>query len=254
MSRPPWLLGADDGYDLSSRAAIRQSERQVIATRDLVARDPTAGFVRIRAGISRLDPTHAIVQGNPDAWRLGPARGRAGRYEQRSGGSFAVGPPRAPNAAPDEMSGHFAVFNVWTEINNFFEGRFLERVAPGAFTATFARGGQRVLLEHGHDPQVGNKPIAKVDPLSLSEDGKGAAYRVALLDGVPELVVSGLAAGTYGASFRFRARREELVSEPPVSAHNPEGIAERTLLEVDVAEFGPVTFGAYPDATAGLAA
>ena len=35
---------------------------------------------------------------------------------------------------------------------------------------------------------------------------------------------------------------------------NPEGLPERVLREVTVMEFGPVTWGAYPDATAQLGA
>src|SRR5690606_21613781 len=31
---------------------------------------------------------------------------------------------------------NFARFNVWNEIDSWFEGRFLERVAPGAFRKT----------------------------------------------------------------------------------------------------------------------
>ena len=43
-------------------------------------------------------------------------------------------------AGPDyigTLTGHFAVFSQWTEFNSPFEGRFLEQIAPGAFTKTF---------------------------------------------------------------------------------------------------------------------
>jgi len=36
------------------------------------------------------------------------------------------------------LAGHFSKFNNWYEINSLWEGRFLERVAPGAFKKTFA--------------------------------------------------------------------------------------------------------------------
>ena len=42
------------------------------------------------------------------------------------------------------MFGHFAVFNDWTEINSMFEGRFLERLAPGAFADTIPARGDKV--------------------------------------------------------------------------------------------------------------
>jgi phage head maturation protease len=35
------------------------------------------------------------------------------------------------------MVGHFARFNQWTEIDSAFEGRFMQRIAPGAFVRTF---------------------------------------------------------------------------------------------------------------------
>lgn len=152
------------------------------------------------------------------------------------------------------MVGHFAVFNRWTEIDSLWEGRFLERIAPGAFRKTFREGrdAMRVLFQHGHDPQVGNKPIGSIR--DLREDETGAYYEVPLLDAryVTEDVLPGLRAGVYGASFRFRVIREEFVQEPKPSAENPAGLPERTVKEAVVREFGPVTFPAYPDATAGI--
>lgn len=150
------------------------------------------------------------------------------------------------------LYGHFAVTNQWTEINSFWEGRFMERFAPGAFRKTFKeRGDQiRIMFQHGMDPQVGDKPIA--DIRTLEEDDQGAYYEAELLDGVPDLVVSGLRAGLYGASFRFSSLREEWAEEPGVSDYNPEGLPERTIKEARVFEGGPVTFGAYPQATSAL--
>lgn len=161
---------------------------------------------------------------------------------------------RADDGDGDGMTlfGHFAVFNRWTEIDSYFEGHFLERIAPGAFKKTFRDQGDRirVLLEHGYDPELGNKPIAA--PNKLSEDETGAYYEARLFDGVPQLVIDGLRAGQYGASFRFSVLREEFVAEPGESEHNPQGLPERTLKELRVPEFGPVAFAAYPDATADL--
>ena len=152
------------------------------------------------------------------------------------------------------LSGHFAVFNTWTEIHSYWEGDFLERIAPGAFTKTFreSRDQMRVLLEHGYDPQLGDKPIATIS--DLREDATGAYYEAELLAGVPDLVIAGLRAGQYGASFRFRVMREEFVKNPEPSDYNPQGLPERTIKEVQVREFGPCTWGAYPDATAEMEA
>jgi len=150
------------------------------------------------------------------------------------------------------LFGHFSVFDRWTEIDSIFEGRFMERVAPGAFKKTFreARAQMRVLLNHGHDPELGDRPIAAIR--DLGEDEDGAFYEAELLDGVPDLVVAGLRAGQYGASFRFTVTKEKWNDSPEPSDYNPDGIPERTLQELRVMEFGPVTWGAYPEATAAL--
>lgn len=157
------------------------------------------------------------------------------------------------------MDGHFSVFDNFYEINSAFEGRFLERIAPGSYKKTFAddasrkNAGQKikVLLEHGHDPQVADKPLGV--PRSLGEDDHGAAYSVPLLDTsyVRDLIPA-LEAGAYGSSFRFRVLQDEWVEEPEKSDSNPDGIPERTIKEVRVMEFGPTMFPANPEASAGL--
>jgi HK97 family phage prohead protease len=162
---------------------------------------------------------------------------------------------RGENGAEDAptLRGHFSVFNEWTMIDSAFEGRFLERVAPGAFARTIAndRARMRVLFQHGHDPMLGSKPLGTIQ--TLREDEQGAFYEVPLLDTdyVRELV-PGLRAGVYGASFRFNAVRENFDNKPPRSTYNPDGLPERTITEARVMEFGPVTFGAYPSASAGV--
>lgn len=151
------------------------------------------------------------------------------------------------------LHGHFSVFNSWTEIDSVFEGRFLERVAPGAFASTFAedRGRMRVLFQHGRDAMVGDKPLGPIT--TLREDELGAAYEVRMLDTAYNAeLLPGLRAGVYGASFRFQVVRERLDQKPPVSSYNPKGIPERTIEQARVLEFGPVTFGAYDAATAGV--
>ena len=159
---------------------------------------------------------------------------------------------RDDTGAEPVMSGYFARFNEWTEIDSVFEGNFMERLAPSAFTKTIAENGpqMRVLLEHGQDPQLGNKPLGV--PSVLEVRSKGPYYEVPLFKGVPDLVVSGLRAGTYGASFRFSVQREQFNRDAKPSEYNPKGLPERTLQEVAVREFGPVTFPAYAGATAAV--
>lgn len=149
------------------------------------------------------------------------------------------------------LAGHFARFNEWTEIDSIWEGRFMERIAPGAFKKTFRETTPKVLFDHGHDPSIGNKPLGPIR--SLAEDGEGAAYEVDLLDtSYVRDLIPGLKAGLYGASFRFRVMRELMEDEPGVSEYNPQGLPERTIQEARVMEFGPVTFPAYKGATAGV--
>jgi len=149
-----------------------------------------------------------------------------------------------------EMVGHFARFNEWAEIDSIFEGRFLERVAPGAFADSFAALTPKPLFQHGMDPELGDKVLGA--PVEVREDDEGAAYRVPLFPSVPPLIVDGLRAGAYGASFRFSVEDEEVDRRPKLSDHNPEGLPERTITRAKVAEFGPVTFPAYAGATAGI--
>lgn len=151
------------------------------------------------------------------------------------------------------LEGHFAVFNRQTEINSPFEGHFFEQLAPGAFTKTFQNrnSSMKVLLNHGKDPSVGMKPLGPIR--DVGEDKTGAFYEVGMIDTAYNRdIAPGVEAGLYGASFRFACVREEFNPNPKRSDTNPMGIPETTLLEVKVREFGPVTFPAYADATAGL--
>lgn len=155
---------------------------------------------------------------------------------------------------PDGMPtlfGTFTPFNRFTEINSFFEGNFMERIAPGAFKKTFREQTPKVLFQHGSDPQIGDKVLGRAEV--LREEADGPYYEVPLLDtSYNRDLVPGLEAGLYGASFRFSVMREEWIDEPDPSDDNPKGLPERTIKEARVSEFGPVTFPAYQDATAGV--
>jgi HK97 family phage prohead protease len=148
--------------------------------------------------------------------------------------------------------GTFARFNEWTEIDSWFEGHFLESIAPGAFRKTFRERAAdiRVLFQHGRDAMVGDKPIG--EPQLMEERDEGAYHETRLFDGLPPLIIDGLRAGQYGQSFRMEILREERKEEPGVSDHNPQGLPEVTIKEIRLHEFGPVTFPAYANTTAGL--
>jgi HK97 family phage prohead protease len=160
---------------------------------------------------------------------------------------------RSGESGMPTLRGHFSVFDTWTTIDSAWEGTFRERVAPGAFSKTIQenRNNIKVLFQHGKDPQVGDKPLGAIS--DLREDERGAYYEVPLLDtSYNRDLLPGLEAGLYGASFRFKVLREDFDRNPERSDHNPEGLPERTIKEAALYEFGPVTFGAYPTATAGV--
>jgi len=150
------------------------------------------------------------------------------------------------------LTGHFAVFDQWTEIDSVWEGRFMERLKRGAFAKTIAENlrAVKVLFNHGHDPTMGDQILGP--PETVVEDDYGARYEVPLFDGIPALILSGLRSKAYGASFRFRVLKDTWQDHPERSAENPDGIPERTVTEVQLYEFGPVTFPAYSGATAGV--
>lgn len=151
------------------------------------------------------------------------------------------------------MFGHFAVFDEWTEINSIFEGRFLERIAPGAFRDTLRdrRDKIRVLYDHGHDPSIGNKPLAAPDV--LREDKTGAYYEAELFDeSYVNQLLPALRAGQLGASFRFRVSDEAWHEPKRATSRNPDKLPERSITSIDLFEFGPVTFPAYDSATSGV--
>ena len=166
-------------------------------------------------------------------------------------------------AAGSVMYGHLAVFDVWSEISSWFEGDFMERLSPGAFKRTIKnnKDQMRVTFDHGYDYTLADKPLGPID--KLEEDDLGVAYEVPLLDTdynrdfmLPALqgrLLDGRTVGSdglLGASFRFRVIAETWERAPAASDHNPKALAERTITEVRLYEFGPVVYPAYPEATA----
>lgn len=156
-------------------------------------------------------------------------------------------------AAMPVMEIRFSPFGHWYEINSWWEGRFLERTVKGAFSKTIRenRSNIKVLYDHGYDPQIGNKVLGAID--DLREEADSPVGTVPLFDtSYVRDLLPGLEAGVYGSSFRFRVIKDEWNEEPGRSEHNPDGIPERTIKEVRLFEFGPVTWPANPDATAGV--
>ena len=144
------------------------------------------------------------------------------------------------------LVGYASVFNEWTDIDSW-EGRFRERIAPTAFDRTIRESGNKVkvLFNHGFDPQIGDKPLGR--PRVMEPRGKGLWTETPLDDtsynrDLKALLNSG---ALDGMSFRFSV----------VSDHwteGDDGVEERTINEVKLFEFGPVTFPAYEATTAGV--
>jgi uncharacterized protein len=146
------------------------------------------------------------------------------------------------------LVGYAAVFNEETVIDSW-EGKFIERIAPGSFRKTLReRGDQiKVLFNHGMDPQIGDKPLGK--PAVIKEDERGLYVEVPLDDtsynaDIKALLRSG---ALDGMSFRMTVL-EDKWEEPE------DGLPIRTIKQVRLYEFGPVTFPAYAATQAGVRA
>lgn len=156
------------------------------------------------------------------------------------------------------MDVRFSPFDVWYEVDSFWEGNFLERSAPGAFKRTIGQHNDKnsahrlkTLYNHGMDFTEGDKLLG--DVVDYVEEKDSPRSTVALFDApFVQNLLPGIRSGAYGSSFMFRVRKDEWNNEPEPSDHNPAGIPERTLKEVHVFEAGPVTWPANPSATTGL--
>lgn len=153
------------------------------------------------------------------------------------------------------LVGYAAVFNDWTIIDSW-EGTFLERLDPKAFNKTLADRADdvKVLFNHGMDPQIGDKPLGK--PRSMKPDSKGLAVEVPLDDtsynqDLKALLRSG---ALDGMSFRMSVLGEQWNMPDDPSDYNPNSLPERTITQIKLFEFGPVTFPAYAATTAGVRA
>ncbi len=144
------------------------------------------------------------------------------------------------------LTGHGAVFNEWTTIDSW-EGRFRERIAPGAFKKTLQENGSRVRLQfdHGQHPLIGSLPIGSIR--KLKEDAHGLYVEARLADNwlvqpVREAIEN---QSIDGMSFRFSVVAERWDEEA-------DGLPERTITEVRLAELGPVVWPAYEGTDVGV--
>lgn len=155
------------------------------------------------------------------------------------------------------MEVRFSLFDALYRISSWWEGDYMERVARGSFTKTFAERGPagsgqvKTLFNHGQDMYIDQKLLGET--LSLVEETDSPVALVDLWDtSYNRDLLPGIRAGAYGSSFMFQVLKEQWDEEPGVTADNPEGLPIRTIQEVRHFEQGPVTWPANPGATAGM--
>jgi uncharacterized protein len=149
------------------------------------------------------------------------------------------------------LEGYAAVFNSWTEINDW-AGRYLERIAPGAFAKTLTERMPVLQFDHGTHPVIGSIPLGSIQ--RVAEDEHGLFIRARLSDNwmvapVRDAIRDG---GIQGMSFRFRVVKDDTANPERSSSYNPERLSERTIREVALFEAGPVVFPAYEATSVGV--
>ena len=155
---------------------------------------------------------------------------------------------RSGENAPDSigtLDGYAAVFNQWTKL---WEGRtvvFEERIAPGAFKDSLARGDDvRALFNHDTGSLLGRR---SANTLELAEDEKGLRVSIHLPDTqVGRDTLASVKRGDLtGMSFGFYIRKQSEAREQSTEQGKKDTI--RTTIETaDLFEVSPVTFPAYP--------
>lgn len=139
------------------------------------------------------------------------------------------------------ITGYAAVFN-----RDSADMGFIEQVDPAAFNRTLTQADVRGLGNHEPDWLLGR---SKSGTLRLSTDSTGLRYEIDVNVADPDgqrAVEKIRRRDMDGSSFSFQTIRDEWNWEtvPP----------QRRLLEVALVDVGPVTFPAYPDATASARA
>lgn len=149
------------------------------------------------------------------------------------------------SGGPGTLVGYAAMFNQRTVIDSW-EGKFEEQIAPGAFRKTLDERGSRikVLFNHGFDPSIGEKPLGRA--AVQEEDDIGLRVEVPLDDTSynRDLAQSIRSGALDGMSFRFSVIRDHWDDSGDMDV--------RTLQEVRLYEYGPVTFPAYEATTVGV--
>lgn len=145
-------------------------------------------------------------------------------------------------------------FDEWIEVDSVFEGNFVERFAQGSLRKTLRENMSRirVYFEHGFSKIYDSQPIAEL--LRAWEEPQGAWFSAALLEGLPDVLLSGLSRGLYGASIGASIKKADVNTDPEPSEHNPKGLEERTYTEVQAHDFSITPRPAYASTSVAMRA
>lgn len=160
------------------------------------------------------------------------------------------------------LEGYAAVFNQDTEINSW-EGRFTERIAPGAFKKTLRERKPIMQFNHGRDQRTGQVPIGVFT--DIREDDHGLPVVARLFDNdLVEPIRQAIEGGAVtGMSFTFNVVRDEWRDNKGKQVKGDEiyrllyepgerGPLQRTIKEVRLFEAGPVVSPAYQGTSVGV--
>lgn len=143
------------------------------------------------------------------------------------------------------VAGYAAKFNKLSQpLDDWWVGRFVEQIAPGAFTKTIAEHDIRLLINHNPDLVLSRSTAGS---LNLVEDGVGLAFDAEMTPTTyaRDLATNMRAGNVDQMSFAFRVIQDDW-------DETDEGTPRRTLREVKLFDISVVTFPAYLDTEAAL--
>lgn len=173
------------------------------------------------------------------------------------------------------LDGYGAVFNRETIIDSW-EGKFREKISPGAMKKSFRENPPKIQYDHGRHPLIGSIPIASLQRIAEESDPElapeGGAHVVGRLhdNWLIEPVRDAIASRSIdGMSFRFSVVRERWFDPEGKEIRDEEALREqlrrtwyedvadeelllRDLKELRVPEIGPVMWPAYSETSVGV--
>ncbi len=144
------------------------------------------------------------------------------------------------------VQGHAALYDVRSQpLQDLWEGRFIEVIAPGAFTKTLRDGGDVTFNIDHNDTYILARTAA--GNLTLSDDGDGLLIdaRMAPTTYARDLATNMQAGNISQMSFAFQAVKDDW-------DETDEGTPIRTLREVNLYDVAAVSTPAYAETDIGL--